>query len=43
MRIIVMGLIDFIRGNSVDRLNVRELKEEEMRLQNHIELPGKIS
>jgi hypothetical protein len=41
MRIIVMGLIDFIRGNSVDRLNVRELKEEEMRLQNHIELARK--
>jgi hypothetical protein len=36
-----MGLIDFIRGNSVDRLNVRELKEEEMRLQNHIELARK--
>jgi hypothetical protein len=41
MRIIVMGIIDFIRGNSVDRLNVRELKEEEMRLQNHIELARK--
>lgn len=36
-----MGLIDFIRGNSVDRLNIRELKEEEMRLQNHIELARK--
>jgi len=36
-----MGLIDFITGNSVDRLNVRELKEEEMRLQNHIELARK--
>jgi hypothetical protein len=36
-----MGIIDFIRGNSVDRLNVRELKEEEMRLQNHIELARK--
>ena len=36
-----MGIIDFIRGNSVDRLNVRELKEEEMRLKNHIELARK--
>ena len=36
-----MGLIDFIRGNSVDRLKIRELKEEEMRLQNHIELARK--
>jgi hypothetical protein len=36
-----MGIIDFIRGNSVDRLNTRELKEEEMRLQNHIELARK--
>lgn len=36
-----MGIIDFIRGNSVDRLNIRELKEEEMRLQNHIELARK--
>jgi hypothetical protein len=36
-----MGLIDFITGNSVDRLNIRELKEEEMRLQNHIELARK--
>ena len=36
-----MGLFDFIRGNSVDRLNIRELKEEEMRLQNHIELARK--
>jgi len=36
-----MGLLDFIRGNSVDRLNTRELKEEELRLQNHIELARK--
>jgi hypothetical protein len=36
-----MGILDFIRGNSVDRLNTRELKEEEMRLQNHIELARK--
>lgn len=36
-----MGVLDFIRGNSVDRLNTRELKEEEMRLQNHIELARK--
>jgi hypothetical protein len=36
-----MGLLDFIRGNSVDRLDTRELKEEEMRLQNHIELARK--
>ena len=36
-----MGIFDFIRGNSVDRLNTRELKEEEMRLQNHIELARK--
>lgn len=36
-----MGILDFIRGNSVDRLNIRELKEEEMRLQNHIELARK--
>jgi hypothetical protein len=36
-----MGIIDFIRGNSVDRLNTRELREEEMRLQNHIELARK--
>lgn len=36
-----MGFLDFIRGNSVDRLNTRELKEEEMRLQNHIELARK--
>jgi hypothetical protein len=36
-----MGFLDLIRGNSVDRLNPRELKEEEMRLQNHIELARK--
>jgi hypothetical protein len=36
-----MGILDFIRGNSVDRLNTRELKDEEMRLQNHIELARK--
>jgi hypothetical protein len=36
-----MGILDFIRGNSVDRLNTRELREEEMRLQNHIELARK--
>jgi len=36
-----MGILDFIRGNSVDRLDTRELKEEEMRLQNHIELARK--
>lgn len=36
-----MGILDYIRGNSVDRLNNRELKEEEMRLQNHIELARK--
>ncbi|MFA4860242.1 chromosome assembly protein [Methanoregula sp.] len=36
-----MGIFDFIRGNSVDRLDTRELKEEEMRLQNHIELARK--
>ena len=36
-----MGILDFIRGNSVERLNNRELKEEEMRLQNHIELARK--
>lgn len=36
-----MGVLDFIRGNSVDRLKTRELKEEEMRLQNHIELARK--
>jgi hypothetical protein len=36
-----MGFLDMIRGNSVDRLNPRELKEEEMRLQNHIELARK--
>lgn len=36
-----MGIFDFIRGNSVDRLKTRELKEEEMRLQNHIELARK--
>jgi hypothetical protein len=41
MRIKKMGFLDFIRGNSVDRLNTRELKEEEMRLQNHIELARK--
>lgn len=41
MRIKKMGILDFIRGNSVDRLNTRELKEEEMRLQNHIELARK--
>jgi len=38
---IIMGIFDFIRGNSVDRLKTRELKEEEMRLQNHIELARK--
>ncbi len=36
-----MGILDFIRGNSVERLDTRELKEEEMRLQNHIELARK--
>ena len=36
-----MGILDFIRGNSVDRLNTRELKEEKLRLQNHIELARK--
>ena len=36
-----MGILDFIRGNSVERLNIRELKEEEMRLQNHVELARK--
>jgi len=36
-----MGFLDFIRGNSVERLDTRELKEEEMRLQNHIELARK--
>ena len=36
-----MGILDFIRGNSVDRLDTRELREEEMRLQNHIELARK--
>ena len=36
-----MGIFDFIRGNSVDRLKTRELKEEEVRLQNHIELARK--
>lgn len=36
-----MGIFDFIRGNSVDRLKTRELKEEEMRLQNHIEIARK--
>ena len=36
-----MGVLDFIRGNSVERLNTRELKEEEMRLQNHVELARK--
>jgi len=36
-----MGFLDFISGNSVDRLDIRELKEEEMRLQNHIELARK--
>jgi hypothetical protein len=36
-----MGILDFIRGNSVERLNTRELKEEEMRLQNHVELARK--
>jgi hypothetical protein len=41
MRIKKMGIMDFIRGNSVDRLDTRELKEEEMRLQNHIELARK--
>jgi len=36
-----MGVLDFIRGNSVERLDTRELKAEEMRLQNHIELARK--
>ena len=36
-----MGFLDLIRGNSVDRLKIRELKEEEMRLENHIELARK--
>ncbi|MDO9035528.1 MAG: chromosome assembly protein [Methanoregula sp.] len=36
-----MGIFDFIRGNSFERLKTRELKEEEMRLQNHIELARK--
>ncbi len=36
-----MGILDFLRGNSVERLNIRELKEEEMRLQNHVELARK--
>lgn len=36
-----MGILDSIRGNSVDRLDTRELKSEQMRLQNHIELARK--
>jgi hypothetical protein len=36
-----MGILDTIRGNSVDRLDNRELKAEQMRLQNHIELARK--
>jgi hypothetical protein len=36
-----MGILDFIQGNSVDRLKLRELKAEEMRLQNHVELARK--
>lgn len=37
----IMGILDFIRGNSFDRLKTRELREEEMRLENHIELARK--
>jgi hypothetical protein len=36
-----MGILDKIRGNTVDRLDNRELKAEQMRLQNHIELARK--
>jgi len=36
-----MGILDTIRGNTVDRLDTRELKGEQMRLQNHIELARK--
>jgi len=36
-----MGILDKIRGNTVDRLDNRELKSEQMRLQNHIELARK--
>jgi len=36
-----MGILDTIRGNTVDRLDTRELKAEQMRLQNHIELARK--
>ena len=36
-----MGILDTIRGNTVDRLDNRELKGEQMRLQNHIELARK--
>lgn len=32
-----MGLLDFIRGNTIDRLKMPELQEEEMRLKNQIE------
>ena len=36
-----MGILDSLRGNSVARLDTRELKSEQMRLQNHIELARK--
>jgi hypothetical protein len=36
-----MGILDILKGNSVERLSVRELQEEELRLQNHIELARK--
>ena len=36
-----MGILDSLRGNSVARLDNRELKAEQMRLQNHIELARK--
>jgi hypothetical protein len=36
-----MGILDSLRGNSVARLDNRELKSEQMRLQNHIELARK--
>ena len=36
-----MGILDSLRGNSVSRLDNRELKSEQMRLQNHIELARK--
>jgi hypothetical protein len=36
-----MGIIDSIFGTPVDRLKIKDLRTEEMRLQNHIELARK--